>query len=107
MTGFALMPCKQDWRCQVCATHHEPELPHNQSSLYYQYSFYSKNGRWPTWFDAMDHCTEEVKRVTKEVLRKQGIELGRVPSAVEMVPEVSPHPDGLIGSIKTVKRKKK
>jgi hypothetical protein len=108
MTGFALMPCKQDGRCQVCATHHEPELPHNQQSLYYQYSFYSKHGRWPTWFDAMDHCSNKVKKVTKDVLREQGIELGKEPSMEEIIPETVPHPDGLIGSITTrPKRKKK
>ena len=108
MTGFALLPCKQDGRCQVCATHHDPELPHNQPSMYYQYSFYSKHGRWPTWNDAMEHCTEDVKRITREVLRNNGIEVSKEMSVKEKIPETVPHPDGLIGSISIrPKRKKK
>lgn len=35
--------------CPECAINHAPELPHNQQSLFYQYSFYGKHGRWPTW----------------------------------------------------------
>jgi hypothetical protein len=48
--------------CTECAVKHEPGQPHNQQSLVYQYSFYDKNGRWPTWKDAMAHCSDEVKK---------------------------------------------
>lgn len=47
--------------CQVCAVDHQHDQPHNQQSLHYQYHFYSEHGRWPTWSDAMAHCTEDTK----------------------------------------------
>ncbi len=71
--GFKLFPPAPDV-CQACAVNHEPEAPHNQQSLYYQYHFYADHGRWPTWNDAMAHCPENIKKVVKEVLRKNGIE---------------------------------
>jgi len=48
-------------KCPECATEHEPELPHNQQSLYYQTRFHLEHGRSPTWTDAMEHCTDEMK----------------------------------------------
>ena len=45
--------------CPVCATKHDPILPHNQQSLYYQMRFYGLHGRWPTWADALAHVTNE------------------------------------------------
>lgn len=34
--------------CPECAHKHEPELPHNAQSMYYQMAFKQKRGRWPT-----------------------------------------------------------
>jgi hypothetical protein len=53
---------------------HEPEQPHNQQSLFYQYKFYNEHGRWPTWQDAMAHCTDEVKQIWREALKEHGVE---------------------------------
>ena len=61
--------------CQECATKHDPEMPHNQQSLYYQYYFYSKHGRWPTWKDAMAHCSDEMKAIWIEELHTHGVEV--------------------------------
>lgn len=61
--------------CQQCAVDHPPEHPHNQQSLYWQYWFYGKNGRWPTWFDAMAHCTPEMKAYWTDALAKHGIKV--------------------------------
>lgn len=61
--------------CQECATKHEPEQPHNQQSLTYQYKFYDQHGRWPTWADAMAHCTDEIKTFWIEELKKHGAEV--------------------------------
>lgn len=64
-----MMVGKPPWgKCPVCATEHEPELPHNLQSLAYQYRFYDEHGRWPTWDDAMAHCTDEVKALWMEAL---------------------------------------
>lgn len=59
--------------CPECATKHEPEQPHNQQSLYWQYKFYQRHGRFPTWLDCMSHCTQETKDFWSAELAKHGI----------------------------------
>lgn len=75
--GMLLPP--REGLCQQCAVQHEPELPHNQQSLYWQYRFYKDTGRWPTWHDAMAHCTEPMKKFWVNGLRQQGVKIGRAP----------------------------
>jgi hypothetical protein len=75
--GLNLMPCAPDV-CQECAVKHDPEQPHNQQSLYYQYKFYAQHGRWPTWADAMAHCDREVREYWISALRERGIEVAEV-----------------------------
>jgi len=65
--------------CQQCAVDHEPEQPHNQQSLYWQYWFYGKHGRWPTWHDAMRHCTEDIRQFWTKALQERGVDLGEDP----------------------------
>lgn len=72
--GFHLMPAKPG-TCQECAVAHDPTFPHNQTSLYYQYHFYAEHKRWPTWEDAMSHCTDDMKKFWREELTKQGIKI--------------------------------
>lgn len=72
--GFALLPCAKDV-CQECAVKHDPSQPHNQQSLHYQYKFYGDHGRWPTWTDAMAHCSPEIKATWTHELRKCGVKL--------------------------------
>lgn len=55
--------------CPICATNHEPEMPHNCQSLYYQYRFYGIRGRWPTWADAVAHCGEQMREHWERELR--------------------------------------
>ena len=57
---MTLLPPPAD-NCQECAEEHEPEIPHNCQSLYYQMKFKAEHGRYPTWNDAMAHCTKEMK----------------------------------------------
>ena len=59
--------------CPECAVKHVPDLPHNRDSLYYQYKFYSRQGRWPTWGDAMAHCTEKMKALWRSELSARGV----------------------------------
>lgn len=61
--------------CPQCAVDHPPEQPHNMHSLAYQYDFYGKNGRWPTWTDAMAHCRPDIQFFWKEELTKMGQKL--------------------------------
>ncbi|MHB1651419.1 MAG: hypothetical protein ACYCVD_02945 [Desulfitobacteriaceae bacterium] len=69
-----LLPCAPDV-CQECAIKHEPDVPHDQQSLYYQYKFYQQHGRWATWEDAMAHCTPEMQRAWKKELKSIGIKV--------------------------------
>lgn len=71
-SGLFLLPPAPDV-CQECAVKHAPADPHNRDSLYYQYHFYAEHHRWPTWEDAMSHCSEEVKEVWHRELKKLGI----------------------------------
>ena len=70
-SGLRLLPCKEGV-CQECATEHEECEPHNLC-LYYSYHFYGQHGRFPTWVDAMAHCSDDVKAATIEVLKEHGI----------------------------------
>ena len=70
--AFSLLPAAPG-TCPECAVVHPPEEPHDQQSLFYQYKFYNDHGRWPTWEDAMRHCSEEAKTLWREELRKLGV----------------------------------
>lgn len=59
--------------CPICAAMHEEQMPHNRNSLYYQMRFYQENRRFPTWKDAMAHCTEEMQAAWREALRRMGL----------------------------------
>jgi hypothetical protein len=74
LAPFMLMPCKKDV-CQECAVDHKTTEPHNQQSLFWQYRFYGEHGRWPTWHDAMAHCSQETKDIWIRELQKRGVNL--------------------------------
>lgn len=61
--------------CPACAVKHAEDQPHNQQSLHYQYYFYADHQRWPTWTDAMAHCSEEVKALWIKGLTERGVKL--------------------------------
>lgn len=73
-TGLRLLPCAPDV-CQECAIKHDPAEPHNKQSLYYQYKFYGEHKRWPTWSDAIAHCSPELREAWKNELLKLGEKL--------------------------------
>lgn len=72
--GFSLL-APPPHLCQKCAVDHHPDQPHNNQSLYWQYWFREKHGRWPTWHDAMAHCSEEIKNRWIVELTKLGVKL--------------------------------
>ncbi|MCK9160270.1 MAG: hypothetical protein WCR45_03000 [Bacteroidaceae bacterium] len=37
-------------------------------------SFYREHDRWPTWVDAMEHCTPDVKEWMIAALKTHGID---------------------------------
>ena len=71
---FMLMPAKPG-ACQECAVKHEPNMPHNRDSAYYQVQFHSVHGRYPTWADALSHCSDEMKAHWIHELTKRGIDV--------------------------------
>lgn len=74
--GMTLLGRIPEGTCPECAVVHDPDQPHNQQSLAYQYKFYNKNGRWVTWTDAMEHCSPDVKKFWIEQLGKAGGMIG-------------------------------
>ena len=71
--GMELVGRTPEGSCPECAAMHEPTQPHNLHSLTYQYKFYDQHGRFPTWEDAMAHCSESVKKFWITELEKRGI----------------------------------
>lgn len=76
--AMTMLPPRPDV-CQVCAVDHAWDQPHNKQSLYYQYHFHAEHGRWPTWTDAMAHCTPEIQAAWRAGLieqhKKHGLEI--------------------------------
>lgn len=70
---FNIMPPLNPNVCQTCNHQHHPHEPHNQQTLHYQYVFYGEHGRWPTWEDAMEHCSDEIKAAWKQALEAKGV----------------------------------
>ena len=73
--GFKLRRGVKEGHCPECAVKHPPEAPHDVQSLYYQYSFKERHGRWPTWADALAHCDEAVRKQWIEQLATYGIKV--------------------------------
>lgn len=76
--GLMMLPPKPGL-CQWCATAHDPDMPHNQKSLYYQVKFAAIHGRSPTWTEAMAHCSPEMQAAWRknlvEQMRQHGLEI--------------------------------
>lgn len=72
--GMWLLPPAKD-RCQTCGTKHEPHLPHNAQSLYYQTAFNMEHGRAPNWLDAMAHCDEAMRALWTNALIEKGVDV--------------------------------
>jgi hypothetical protein len=70
---WTLLGSAPEGTCSQCWKEHEPEQPHDPRSLQYQYRFYAEHNRWPTWTDAMAHCSEEIKRLWTEALARRGV----------------------------------
>jgi len=62
-----------DHLCQVCAGNHKADDPHDCNSLFYQYAFYKEYSRWPTWKDAVAHCSEGTQKLWENELRGLGL----------------------------------
>ena len=63
----------QENKCQCCAVQHGIDQPHDKTSLFYQMYFNARNGRWPTWDDAMAHCSDDIKAQWRDQLALRGL----------------------------------
>jgi hypothetical protein len=76
---WAVLPAASG--CPECGREHELELPHDLHSLTYQYRFRSlevqagREERWPTWWDAMRHCSQDTRTRWVSALKDHGVEL--------------------------------
>ena len=61
--------------CPVCAKVHEEQEPHDLHSLYYQNQFFKAHKRFPTWADALRHCSPMTQAVWVEKLKKEGYQV--------------------------------
>lgn len=59
--------------CKICAALHNPDQPHERDSLYYQMRFFQVYNRFPSWDDAMAHCSKAVQLQVKQDLIERGI----------------------------------
>lgn len=71
--GRLTIPPPKDGACPVCGELHGRQEPHNKNSLLYQHRFRRKHGRYPTWEDAMEHCSLTVKKRFCERLKRHGV----------------------------------
>jgi hypothetical protein len=110
MNGFKMLPTPPG-TCPECAVVHDQNEPHDKRSLAYQYSFYAKRGRWPTWTDAMAHVTPDVREAWVSNLK--ALKLWNDEEETKpKVPDVCPTEDETIGTVTTIpiqhpKRKRK
>lgn len=95
--GFTLLPAGPG-KCPQCAIAHEPEQAHNAQSLFYQYHFYARRGRWPTWKDAVEHCPPHIREHWEKELKQAGAWT----EPKSEVPDVLPTVHHTIGSVTTV-----
>lgn len=59
--------------CPYCGDRHDPRDPHNRDSLTYQHKFRKAYGRYPTWEDAMRHCSLMTQIRFAAELKERGI----------------------------------
>ena len=73
MKPMRLLPAKPG-TCIQCASNHEPGLPHNAESLYYQMRFQMEHGRSATWADACAHLSDTIREEWKAAMKSLGRE---------------------------------
>lgn len=57
-------------RCAICGDDHPENFPHNPFGEQYRVWFLERYGRYPSWDDAMTHCSEDVKLSFKQTMER-------------------------------------
>lgn len=71
---MTLLPPAPD-ACQVCAVKHDPAEPHDAQSLYWAVSREIAGEPAPTWTDALEHVTGELRTTWIALLAEHGVEV--------------------------------
>ena len=66
--SMSLLPPSPD-KCQVCASTHLPEEPHNPDSLYWQTKRNMEGLPPATWEDALEHVTGDLREQWESILK--------------------------------------
>lgn len=74
MSAWTLLPPAKD-RCQECAVKHEPDQPHDATSMFYGTKRRIEGHKTANWKDAMEHCTPQVREHWTSELTKMGIDV--------------------------------
>jgi hypothetical protein len=64
--------------CAVCATVHDPAMPHDRNSLYYQMRFFQDHHRLPTWGDTIADCSPFRKAYWKMIMKNKGVKISEI-----------------------------
>lgn len=64
MKGMLLPP--KEGHCRICAVKHEPDMPHDATSLFYGVRFKMRYGREGTWADAVAHLPPERQALVRK-----------------------------------------
>lgn len=72
---WSLMPVADPNLCSQCAVAHGPEEPHDQQSLFYKMAFQAEHGRWPSWRDAVAHCSPNIQEAWIRLLEERGVDV--------------------------------
>lgn len=89
--GLFLLPPAPDL-CQECGYKHNPKLPHNVQTMYYQVAFKMNHGRAVTWKDAVKHCEPQIQEQWERLLRVQGAWT----EPASEIPDFVPMPDAAL-----------
>lgn len=73
--------------CRICAVKHEPNDPHDATSLFYGTRFKLRYGREATWADAVAHLPEQAREITKQVVVELGALWTEPPAGVAPIAE--------------------
>lgn len=85
--GLMLLPPAPD-KCQECAVKHEPDQPHDATSLFYHVYFGMRHdGRGPSWMDAMAHCDEKTVKEWAQALTAKGVDVQKTPASLRYTPK--------------------
>ncbi len=89
-TGSMTLLPPPEGHCIKCARRHHPGTAHDAQSLYYQVRFRLQHGRDGTWADAVAHCSEVVRQLWEQGLRKRNA-WSEPPQGVDVIAEPSPN----------------